>query len=61
MVVQFTLSELKKLKLAQSTGPDSIPSRFLKGGALVLASPLTHIVNLSIVTNTERSLGNPLA
>ncbi len=52
MTVHFTLSELKKLNIAKSTGPDSITARFLKDGALVLAGPVTHIINLSIMTNT---------
>ncbi len=52
VTVHFILSEIKKLNIAKSTGSDSIPARFLKDGALVLAIPLTHIINLSIMTNT---------
>ncbi len=52
VIVHFSLSELKKLNIARSTGPDSIPARFLKDGAFVLASPVTHIINLSIMTPT---------
>ncbi len=50
--VHFNLSELKKLNIAKSMGPDNIPARFLKDGALVLVNPVTHSINLSIMTNT---------
>lgn len=40
------------ININKSKGPENIPARFLKGGALVLASSLTHIINLSITTST---------
>ncbi len=52
MTVHFSLSELKKLNIVKSTGLDSTPAWFLKDGTLVLASPGTHTINLSIMTNT---------
>ncbi len=48
----FTLRELMKLKTNRSTGPDKLPTRFLKDGAIAIAEPLTHIINMSIMTNT---------
>ena len=34
----------------KSTGLDDIPARFIKDGAIVLTTPITHIVNLSITS-----------
>ncbi len=48
----FTLWELTKLKTNKSTGPDKLPARFLKDGARIIAGPLTHIINISIMTDT---------
>lgn len=42
---------LKNLNPKKSSGLDNIPARFLKDGASVLKSPITHIINLSIRTN----------
>ncbi len=48
----FTLRELTKLKTNKSTGPDKLPARFLKDGARIKTGPLTHIINISIMTDT---------
>ncbi len=48
----FALRELMKLKTNKSTGPDKLPVRFLRDGAKVIAKPLTHIINLSVMTDT---------
>ena len=48
----FILKELSSLKPNKSTGLDEIPARFLRDGAPALADQLTHIVNLSISSNT---------
>ena len=45
---KFVYDELKNLNPTKSTGLDKIPARFLKDGACVLTAPLTHIINLSI-------------
>ena len=42
------LKLLKQLNPAKSAGIDNLTGRFLKEGALVLASPITDLVNLSI-------------
>ena len=41
---------MKDLKISKATGIDSIPARFLKDGAEVIAKPLAQIINLSIAT-----------
>ncbi len=48
----FTLRQLMKLKTKKSTGPVKLPTRFLKDGAVAVSEPLTHIINMSIMTNT---------
>ena len=48
----FVYKELCKLNPNKSTGIDGIKSRFLKDGANVIKSVITHIINLSIKTNT---------
>ncbi len=48
----FTLRELTKFKTNKSTGPDKLPARFLKDGARIIAEPLTHIITISIMTDT---------
>ncbi len=48
----FTLRELTKLKTNKSTGPDGLLVRFLKDGARIIAEPLTHIINTSVITDT---------
>ena len=48
----FAYKELCKLNPNKSTGIDGIKSKFLKDGANVIKSVITHIINLSIKTNT---------
>jgi len=48
----FVFSALAKLHPSKSTGLDNIPAKFLRDGALILKDPITHIINLSIATNT---------
>ena len=48
----FVYKELCKLNPNKSTGIDGIKSKFLKDGANVIKSAITHIVNLSIETGT---------
>merc|ERR1739840_50068 len=48
----FVYRELCKLNPNKSTGIDGIKSKFLKDGANVIKSVITHIVNLSIETET---------
>ena len=48
----FIEKELRGLNATKSTGLDNIPARFLKDGASILKTPITHIVNLSITTST---------
>ena len=33
----------------KATGLDNIPSRFVRDGSSIIASPLTHIINLSLI------------
>ena len=49
---RYTFKELKRLNPYKSTGPDNIPAKFLKDGAKEIAGPLTHIINLSISTES---------
>ena len=39
---------LKSIKCAKSTGTDGIPPRLLRDAANAIASPLAHIINLSM-------------
>ncbi len=48
----FTLRELTKLKTNKTIGPDKLPARFLKDGVIGIAGPLSHIINISIMTDT---------
>ena len=41
---------LINLKDSKSTGLDSLPAKFVKDGATVVADPITHIINLSLGT-----------
>ena len=50
--VQFVHKELMNLNPHKSTGIDNIQSKFLKDGANEIKHILTHIINLSIDTNT---------
>ena len=52
---QFVLDQLGSLKVGKSTGLDGISARFLRDGALLLADPLCHIVNLSITSEVVPS------
>ena len=47
---QFILKELCKLNPTKSTGIDGIKPIFLKDGAQIIKSAITHIINLSIET-----------
>ena len=44
------LDTCKKLKPKSSSGPDGIPSKVIKEIATEISKPLTHIVNLSLLT-----------
>ena len=46
----FVLKELCKLNPTKSTGIDGIKPIFLKDGAQIIKSAITHIINLSIET-----------
>ena len=43
------LSYLNKLGAQKATGLDGIPSRFVKDSSTIIASPLSHIINLSLI------------
>ena len=45
-------NELYRLNPSRSIKTDNIPAKFVKDAALVLTKPVTHIVNLSIETNS---------
>ena len=49
---EFIEKELCGLNASKSTGLDNIPARFLKDGASILKTPISHIVNLSISSST---------
>ena len=40
---------LNNLSAHKATGLDGIPSRFVKDGASIIANPLAHVINLSLV------------
>ena len=42
-------NHLNSLSVKKATGLDEIPSLFLKDGALILAEPLAHIINVSLL------------
>ena len=46
------LIKLKKLKGKKVAGPDNLPPGFLKDIAIIIAKPLAHVINLSIVTRS---------
>ena len=46
---QFVVDHLLSLKVGKSTGLDGIGVRFLRDGALRLAGPLCHVINLLIM------------
>ena len=43
------LKYLNNLSANKATGLDGIPSRFVRDSASVIACPLTHVINLSII------------
>jgi len=43
------LKYINHLSHSKATGLDGIPARFVKDGAAVIAGPLTHIINLSLI------------
>ena len=43
------LKLLNALSINKATGLDGIPSRFVRDSASIIVSPLTHIINLSII------------
>ena len=40
---------LNSLGINKATGLDGIPSHFVRDGALIIACPLTHVINLSLI------------
>ena len=46
----FIFKELLSVNPTKNTGLDDIPARFIKDGAIVITTPITHIVNLSITS-----------
>ena len=53
---RFVMDQLVSLKAGKSTGLDEIAVRFLRDGALLLADPLCHIINLSITSEVVPSM-----
>ena len=50
IVTEFkVLKYLNRLSPNKATGLDGIPSRFLRDSAPIIAGPLSHIINLSII------------
>ena len=43
------LKYLNSLDINKATGLDGIPSRFVRDGASIIACPLTHVINLSLI------------
>ena len=52
---EFVYKELSSLNVSKSTGLDDLPARFIRDGASVLTSPITFIINQSILTETVPS------
>lgn len=48
----FIRSQLNSLNPKKAIGLDEISSRFLRDGSECIVAPITHIVNLSIITET---------
>ena len=46
------LGYLNKLSANKATRLDGIPSRFVKDGASIIACPLSHVINLSLIQGT---------
>ena len=55
MSEEFVYKELSSLNVSKSTGLDDLPARFIRDGASVLTSPITFIINQSILTETVPS------
>ena len=49
IVIHFHLC----LSAKKATGLHGIPSRFVRDGASVIACPLTHVINLSLIQGVE--------
>ena len=49
---EFVCKQLSKLNAGKATGIDGLSSKLLRAGAIQIAKPLTHIMNLSISTAT---------
>ena len=43
------LKYLNKMSADKATGLDSIPAKFIVDGSSLIASPLTHVINLSLI------------
>ena len=43
------LKYLNSLGINKANGLDGIPSRFVRDGASILACPLTHVINISLI------------
>ena len=43
------LKYLNSLGIKKATGLDGIPSRFVRDGSTIIAGPLTHVINLSLI------------
>lgn len=46
------LGYLNRLSTNKATGLDGIPSRFVRDGASIIACPLSHVINLSLIQGT---------
>ena len=53
---RFVMDQLVGLKAGKSTGLDDIAVRFLRDGAVLLADPLCHVINLSITSEVVPSM-----
>ena len=49
MTKNTILKHLNKLGINKATGLDGISSRFVRDSASLIACPLTHVVNLSVI------------
>ena len=46
----FVFKELSSLNISKSTGLDEIPARFIRDGAHIIKTPITAIINQSIIS-----------
>ena len=51
----FVEKELKTLKIGKAAGLDNFPPRLLKDVATVISNPLSHLINLSLISGTVPS------